>query len=381
MNEFLEHYIGNKITPVKQDISNLNQHFSKRISLYTILGIPPLFFKDKRVVEIGPGGGYNPLVTQSFSLKQYDLVEPNQYAIENINQVFKEYNVDISNINIYHSILEDFKSDELYDIVICEGLIPGLENKYEVLEKLDKLLAPGGVMVVTSADEVSYLFEILRHYIAYFLVKEDATFDEKLDVFEAAFSSHLNTLKGMSRFKRDWCADNLMGTMHFNYNFSFKECITFFNSQYSFYNSSPSLFLDYRWYKEIPIDSKEKNSYFLEQFTKRRHNLLHYQTIYGDRSVALNDEVVQLCKELFIHVKDTVIHKKDKSVQMVRTIDKICDNVSSLSSENKVLVESLQEVAKLIKEKDFTVDAVSDKYKNFQHAFGRGTLFISLIKE
>ncbi|MFA6196747.1 MAG: class I SAM-dependent methyltransferase [Sulfurimonas sp.] len=381
MNQFLDHYISNQITPVKQDISNIKQHFSRRSSLYKTLGLAPMFFRDKKVLEVGPGGGYNPLVTQSFGLAQYDLVEPNQYAIEDINKIFSEYKVDRKNISIHNCMLEDFQTSSKYDILICEGMIPGLHNKEEVLKKFNDLLNPNGIMILTCIDEISYLFEILRHYIASKLVSKENTFDEKLDIYEAAFSSHLDTLKGMSRFKRDWCADNLMGTMHFNYNFSFKECIEFFNKEYTFYNSSPNIFTEYRWYKEIPMSSIEFNNYFIEQFNEKRHNLLHYQAIFKERKADDNNELIALCKKLFSQIEDSVIKDKETNANIATTLDKICTNLISLNQENSVIYDSIREIGSLIKNSEYSVDAVSNKYQNFKEAFGRGTFYISMVKE
>ena len=381
MNHFLEHYIKNQITPVKQDIKDLNTHFSRRTSLYKTLGVPPISFKNKKVLEIGPGGGYNPLVTQSFQLNKYDLLEANQYAIENINDIFTQYNVDTNNINIIHSMLEDFKTDETYDIIMCEGMIPGLDNKTEVLSKLDKLLSKDGVLIVTCADEVSYLFEILRHYIGSFLVNEEHTFDEKLDIFEVAFNSHLETLKGMSRFKRDWCADNLLGEMHFNYDFSIKEAISFFKTNYTFYNSSPNIFSDFRWYKSIPVDIAEQNEYFIDNFDKTKHNFLYHKTIYKQRDISKNNQLELLCKELFKNIKYSVVDKKDTNDKIVELLENIVINIEDLNKEDDRLFTTFKEIIKLIKNKDFTIDSVSNAYPYFKEAFGRGQSYVSLIKE
>ena len=283
MNHFLEHYLTNKITPVKQDLSNISKHFHTRTMLYQKLGLSPLTFQNAKVLEIGPGGGYNPLVTQSFGLSQYDLIEPNEYAITDLNNIFQEYNVDTTNITIHHTMLENFKTENLYDIIICEGMIPGLSNKDEVLSKIDEMTHENSIVIITCIDEVAFLFEILRYYIAQQLIHENLSFEEKLDIFEMTFTSHLATLKGMTRFKRDWCADSLFGLMHFNYNFSFKEAVEFYDNKYKFYNATPDLFYDFRWHKELPEDNNKYNKYFLEQFNQQRHNLLLYSHHYEKR--------------------------------------------------------------------------------------------------
>jgi len=381
MNQFLQHYLSNAITPVKQDISDIKKHFSRRTSLYKTLGLPPVFFKNKKVLEVGAGGGYNPLVTQSFGLDIYDIVEPNKYAREDINTIFSKHQADTSNITIYDSMLEDFETTTEYDLIICEGMIPGLHNKQEVLDSLDKLLTPNGIIVLTCIDEVSYLFEILRHFIASKLIENEDNFEKQLDIFEEAFSTHLDTLEGMSRFKRDWCADNLLGSMHFNYNFSFKESIEHFKDKYTFYNSSPNIFTDYRWYKEMPSDCSEFNQFFIEQFDLNRHNLMHYNVVSNDREKSKNDTLVAICKKVFLLIEDSVINKVDTSNDIVSSLNDISENIVDLNKEDTTIADSLSDVIQLISNKDYSPKNISSKYNNFKKAFGRGTFYISLVKE
>ncbi len=61
-NDFIKYYGEKNISPVKQDISNLQLHCRRREKLYRQLGIPFIFFKNKHILEIGPGSGYNTLV-------------------------------------------------------------------------------------------------------------------------------------------------------------------------------------------------------------------------------------------------------------------------------------------------------------------------------
>lgn len=381
MNHFLEHYIKNKISPVKQDISNLQKHFHRRTSLYKVLGATNLTFNNSKVLEVGPGGGYNPLVTQSYGLKQYDLVEPNQYAIKDIKNIFEQYEVDQKNITIHNCMLEDFKKKEEYDIVICEGMIPGLENKYEVLEKLNTYLKENSIFILTCIDEVAFFFEILRYYIAQQLINDNLTFEEKLDIFEEAFTPHLNTLEGMSRFKRDWCADSLFGLMHFNYNLSFKEAVEFHKNNLTYYNSSPNLFNDFRWYKQIPDNKEEYNDYFIDQFNRQRHNLLHYKIIYSQRDVEKNYELTKLCKKIFNYIKESTIDKKEVTREITTCLENILINLEDITENKDELYLAINEIKQIIETKDFNIDAIKNRYPNFRKAFGNGAFYISLIKE
>ena len=62
---FVGFYESNNISPVSQDISDLNKHFQRRNSLFRSLGILPSLVKGIKVLEFGPGSGHNALYTAS----------------------------------------------------------------------------------------------------------------------------------------------------------------------------------------------------------------------------------------------------------------------------------------------------------------------------
>lgn len=56
-NIFLDYYGKNQISPVRQDINDMQIHYERRKKLYRQCGIPILAFKNAEMLEIGPGGG------------------------------------------------------------------------------------------------------------------------------------------------------------------------------------------------------------------------------------------------------------------------------------------------------------------------------------
>ena len=60
-NKFIEYYGKHEMSPVKQDLSDFNRHCAKREKLYRQLGMPVIAFEGKRILEVGPGSGYNTL--------------------------------------------------------------------------------------------------------------------------------------------------------------------------------------------------------------------------------------------------------------------------------------------------------------------------------
>lgn len=88
-NNFLEYYGKHNISPVKQDISDIELHFAKREKLYRQLGIPNIAFRNSRILEIGPGGGYNTLAFFKWGENIIELVEPNKAGLEDLQKLFE----------------------------------------------------------------------------------------------------------------------------------------------------------------------------------------------------------------------------------------------------------------------------------------------------
>ena len=184
-NFLLNFYKKNNVSPVKQDISNIQDHLKRRHNLYNILGIPMSFLKKSKVLEVGPGSGHNALALLLSGVK-LDLVEPNETGASEIINLFNEYNIPKENYNLYISTIEDFNNDENYDIILAEGFLPGLKIKTRqlVINKLNSLLKSKGIIVVTCMDNLCYFFENIRRVFAYELALKNnsLSLNEKLKI-------------------------------------------------------------------------------------------------------------------------------------------------------------------------------------------------------
>src|SRR6266481_6089335 len=87
----LEFYQRHRISPVRQDIQDLQAHFARRAALYRHLGVLPGFLRGRTVLEFGPGSGFNSLYTASLLPSRYLLVEANPRGIDDIRQLFSDY--------------------------------------------------------------------------------------------------------------------------------------------------------------------------------------------------------------------------------------------------------------------------------------------------
>ncbi len=372
MNNFLEFYEKLKISPVAQDISDFTRHIARRTALYRQLGLLPLTFQAAEVLEVGPGSGHNSIVTAGFNPRRYVLVEPNSTGFAALTKLFGDFGV--ANAELHNTLLEALPQPELFDIVLCEGLIPGLDNKNAFLRQLDAHVRPGGVLVMTCYDSVSMLFESARRLIGKRLVRDVDSMEQRIDILTRAFASHLATLKGMTRSPRDWVLDNLLAPPVFNVKdyFSISQAIGFFAEYYYFYQSSPAFLSNYAWYKELPSDPSEYNRNYLEQFRANQHNLVHYQTLSAPRAGELNIELETYCSEL------AQLAQQDKVEDgiAVSLLGRIKENLG----QNMLASVALDETMALFASGEFAPEKIAGNYPAFRTAFGRGQQYISLVK-
>ena len=376
MNEYIDFYEKNKISPVSQNIDDFSLHVKRRKGLYRQLGLLPSSFEGKKILEVGPGGGYNALVTATFKPEKYVLIEPNTTGFRELKRKFETSDIN-ENVEFHNCLLEEFTCKEKFDVVLCEGLVQGLPNRSEFLSTLGSFVKEEGVLVITVADEISMFFEILRRYLANELLKNETDFEKQIEILVEAFSPHLDTLKGMTRRYDDWCADLLCDAIY-NHTFSVADAIAFFQNEYFFYGASPNIFQDFRWYKALPCNPAEYNTYYLEQFNTQRHNFINSAKIYDKRLAKDNIALSLTCKE-FINVVKSLEKRDEKYAKedVVALLRRITDNLLGVDSSLHV---SIHEVIGLMQKEAVTPNEVKN-LQYFKSLFGRGQAFVSFIKD
>jgi len=377
MDSFIEFYGKHHISPVRQDISDLERHFQRRKGLYYQLGLLPSFFTGKTILEIGPGSGYNSIVNASFSPAIYHMVDGNPRGIEDTQNLLSKFPQWNKNIEIYHSIIEDFKGDAIYDIVICEGMLTGQRNPVEVLKTVSRFVKPGGVLIITCIDPVSDLSENLRYLVGNLLIRECNSIKQAISVLLPVFSPHLEKLSGMSRRKDDWIVDNILNPAAIGTTLSINDAITAIDKEFDVYNSSPKIFCDWRWYKELYGDARRFSNIAKEQYWLLLHNLVDHTQVYGERNPALNRYLYSLCDSLRSLTVSFVINKDSKALPIIiETLQKLEEHLFDCCPD---AAHAISEVCKLVAQNDLRTDDVI-KCKYFERFFGRGQQHLSFVK-
>lgn len=377
MNSFLAFYREHNISPVRQDITDIQKHFYRRVSLYRELGILENFIKNSNILEVGPGGGYNSIVTGMLEPKSYTLVEPNLTGYNEMLGLFEKYNLNTESTIFINDLFENIDLKKQYDLVICEGLIPGLENKSALINKLKSSVKSGGVLIITTADEISVLMEVARRFVANKLAGHIDDVNQKAIVLADAFGSHLSSLGASTRPILDWVLDVLLNPASSNAEqyYSIAEAFRDIGDEFFYFASSPNLFTNPTWYKKLEFESNEYNKKFVSQFETNRHSLILQEYPIAHRERKLNDELSTLCSSF------GVLSKKAENKELgfdycekeVISITKsIIDNLQDESIE-EILGEFIDVV------RNTTIDNIKNM-KKFKSAFGKGQQYISFVK-
>ncbi|MGE5390785.1 MAG: class I SAM-dependent methyltransferase [Deltaproteobacteria bacterium] len=374
-NPYIEFYDENKISPVSQDISDFKKHMLRREQLYRYLGLPAIAFTDKKVMEIGPGGGYNSLCLLEWGAR-VDLIEPNPTAQTELEAMFSASQIDHGRWTLHKMRIEDYVPDGLFDIVIAEGFLPGVINQQEVIDKIVDLVKKGGVAVVTCLDEISRFFDsILRRAIGLYLIQRQyaVSFADKVDLLSRAFAKHLASLKYSSRPIRDWAADNLLNPDIYSEQMSIEECLSYFGDDFEVLGTSPDFFSNTNWYKNIDYNGRES---IIEQFRCKRHLLMMSGMEESVNVPAANRKLLDKCREM----KQLVKRWEDDPAGMVlpEAIGILEDIIANTGNIDKRVNQAIVEAIALFRDPDIDENKVAQA-GGLGSAFGK-TMYVSLTR-
>ncbi len=371
-------YQKHSISPVRQDIRDLKVHFDRRESLYRQLGILPAFFSNKNVLEIGPGSGFNSLFIAALKPANFVLVEGNPKGVEDIETLFSGYPDLNRGIQIAPVLLEDYEGSDLFDFVLCEGVLglAGVPEPKNFLRQVASFVAPGGVLVITCVDDISFFAETLRRLFAHLLIEPGDTLETQLKKLVPVFSPHLSLLNGMSRLHEDWIIDNCINPASIGPVLSIPKAISSIADNFDIYASSPHFITDWRWYKSIICDNKHFNQRTINQYWQNVHNFFDYRYMYPPRSEDMNRQLYEMCRT----VRDTIREfEHGRDLQSVQNIRHLLGEIILLTKNFSIEIsEAIKEAQSLlIPPVNRTLLSESKQFGTF---FGRGQQYLSFSR-
>ena len=378
MNDQIKYYGEMNISPEHQNIDDIEQHYERRAKLYRQCGIPEIVFRDAEMLEVGPGSGYNTLAYFHWKCKQVDLVETNPQGIKDMKQLFAEWEIPNDKYRIFEGIIEDYCVYRKYDIVVAEGFIPTVDNKEKIIDKLISLTNEKGIIVITCVDKVGFFIEAIKRLVGVSLSQNISTYEEKVRYLTDIFEPQLAQLRGMSKLPEDWIKDVILSPVINNgQELSLGQAIRYFQDDFDILGTSPGMFTDYSWSKDIWYDYK---SDYLEQFDQKRLSLL----MAGMAEVILPFDIASFLVKGFEDIKD--IEVKYEENPQVKDIQAILDRMKSMEKYIKQyfqddFVNVFYEIENILSRIEKGEKINMEKYPNFFKAFGRTQQYISFVKK
>ena len=376
-NDFLEYYGRYNISPVKQDIQNIDIHFARRKKLYRQCGVPVLAFRDADVLEVGPGG-YNTLAFFQWNCRHVDLVEANETGRREMQKLFEKHAISTGQYKIFPCKIEDYLTDKKYDIVIAEGFLSHIYNQEEVINKLSGLVDENGIIVITCCDDVCFFIELMKRLVALFLTRNISDYNQKTEYLADFFKPQLDTLKGVSRSAKDWVQDQILNPAGVNgMELTMSQAVDYFGEAFDLLGCSPRMFTDYSWYKDIWYDCKSE---IKEQFNRKRLSLLSASM----PEAILPIETANILVQHFESIKKLATdYEKTKNICRIDEILWEMDLVEkdipqNFDNEFKLVFCEIKEILYCVQREE---ELDMEKYPHFFSAFGRTLQYMSFVKK
>lgn len=372
----VDFYRRHRISPVRQDVRDLRKHFERRGALYWHLGILPAAVRGRTVLEVGPGSGFNSLYTASLEPSRYVLVEGNPRGVEDIERLFAEH-ADLKRkgrVELVPSLLSQYQSAERFDVVFCEGVLSGVPDPEETLRQVARFVVPGGVLVITCIDPLSYFPDTLRRLCAQRLIDPEADLNAQVARLLPIFRHHLTQLPGMNRPHEDWIIDNLINPASIGPLLSIPEAIAAIAEEFEIFGSSPRFITDWRWYKAITGAQRDFNQLALEQYWQGAHNLLDYRCVLPVRPALLNRQLHDLCRA----TRDAIrVYERTREERVLGEIRQALNEVIALIEGcSGAAAQAVREVEHWLAQTPPAPDALAHN-EAFGNLFGRGQQYLS----
>ena len=375
MTEHLKFYLEHGVSPVNQDIKNLQRHLERREALYRFLGVSKNFLNEKEIMEVGPGSGQNSLYIASCLPSKLVLVEPNPSGIKQIKENFSCFNLEHTKPEILNNDFLTLPNFYEVDFAIAECFLGKTELGIKLIKKLESIVKKNGVIILTSTPFIGLLATSLRAALAYRLIDKNVLdFSYHTNILLNAFSSHLISLSDMSRSHTDWVQDNLLNPGALVELIHPVELIkTMSNS--TLLASNPTIFEGWEWYKSYFGNKKKFEEEWINQYYEKSHNLLDTTTVSGSRDKDENIELEDLCEKANLRIIELREHDgpDEKLISIVRNI------LNQIPTSHKMVKISIVEWLECYQSNQLNSKNVAE-LKTFRNWFGRELIYQSFTK-
>jgi SAM-dependent methyltransferase len=373
---YLDYYGQHGIIPTRQDTGNLPLHLARRRCLYRHLGLEPFAFRNRRVLEFGPGTGDNALYVASCLPDSYVLVDGNPASIQSITEKLERGLLPRDRVQCHQSVILTYNSATPFDVVLCEGVLGGQPDAEGFLSHVASFAAPEGVLVITTMSSVSLLAEACRRVLKPVFSLRFSDRRQLLDALVAFFGPDLNSLPGMSRLHEDWVLDNILHPWPERFTFSIPEAIATLDAGFDVLGTSPRFAQDWRWYKSIPQHAQTWNSIACAEYDRWAGYFLDYRvhpTLPGQPPAAALD----LACRRALHLQHKIWHND--------ALELVPEFAEQLRTIRELIAGAMPDTAKSISDflaglGEFLDGNLEADFGTFRSWFGRGQQYLSFVR-
>ncbi len=377
MKAFVDFYTKEGISPVAQDIEDLERHFHRRHALYRHVGIVPGLLSGRSILEFGPGSGHNSIVTVAMHPARYVLVDANPVGLEHTRDLLLRFAGAVhTDISIVQSYIEDFETSERFDLVLCEGVLPTQEAPTELLGHIARFVRPGGMILITCIDAASYLAEQLRRFAAALATDKEASTQEKLAVLVPLFRPHLDTIEGMGRSHEDWILDNVIQPFQGRSLMGLEEAIDTLHPEFSVHGTSPSFLVDRRWYKRITGPASDFNAVAKQEYLSELHNFIDARAAHSVREPEHNRSLLAACNQAY---ESIVSHSEARDSKATARVTQALEGLRrEIAGLDPLTVRSFDDFLAVVAQ--LRAGETDVDWGDFASWFGQGQQYLSLVR-
>lgn len=379
----LKYYLDRGISPVHYLASSLAEHLERRQSLYNMLGLPGVLFRNAKVLEIAAGSGQNSLYVAAQQPSKYVIVEPNPVALKQIKETYGRFDLSHTRPEIMPVTLENYPAKELFDVVICEGWLGSSSHERSLVGTIADRVAPGGLMILTALSISGWLSNLIRYCLVQkLLASKPCAYDSQVALVLEAVSPHLQTISGMTRRHEDWVKDNMVNPTYLDQGLTLEMILQEASPRgFNVFSASPDFITEWRWFKQLHGDAVRTNENVLECYERHSHNFLDYRRTFGERAPALNRRLNELSDALLTALSESKSKASCELKQpyfsaIAELLRQVRDNLESVAED---LAAAVDEAIGMLNPSVITSSAIAtmEKYKTW---FGRETLYFSFLR-
>lgn len=307
----VDYYRQNRFNPVPISLATdeaLATHNAKRVNLYSgHLGIPLGLLSGQQVLEFGCNSGENSVILARHGA-DLTLVEPNEQVHGRLRDVFAAFDLSNRLREIFSFGIEEFPEDKKYNLVLAEGFLFTLPNKAEMAAKICRLLAPGGIGVISFNCRFGGLVELhkrLTLYRACELSGVDFCSEASLDLAQGMFGAAFERISPTRPFP-SWWKDLLVNPFYADrYLWSYGELLPVIEAAgATFLSSSPRWFVEepMRWYKKLP-EPGTRHRMVMEQWHQQFGSMLTGRPSSSEQG-GVDQEIVSAVETLARGISD-----------------------------------------------------------------------------